>query len=151
MKATLLQAWQRGRFWSSGLLLVLPCWFLWQSLNPVFPAEWTEQQAGPFTVALTPADDAPPYAHDDARLKDFSARFCEGCVAKVRMAWLSVGSAPSTLPDDLAGVLHGDSRNQHVHAPFPLQTAPEDRLWLSVQDWQGDTHHASWPLPDGAR
>jgi hypothetical protein len=151
MSTRLLHAWQRGRFWLSGLLLVLPCWYLWQSFNPVFPAEWPERQAGPFAVAVTPADDAPPYRHDDARQMDFSARFCDGCVAKIRMAWLSVGAQPAPLPDDLAGVLHGDSRMQHAHAPVPRASAPQDRLWLTVESWDGKVHHADWPLPENWR
>lgn len=136
----------RGKYWLNGLLLVLPIWFLWTSLNPVFEPEWPEQKAGPFTVALTPLDAGPPYRHGDGYLKDFSARFCQGCVTQIRYAWLSVGAQPAPLPESLDGVLHGSSVGQHVHAPYPAALRPGDRLWLAMQDWRGAVHHVSWPL-----
>lgn len=135
---------QRWPFWLNGLLLLLPVWFFWQALHPVVPPEWPEQPVGPFTVAVTPADTAAPYTWDGQSLKDFSARFCAGCVAQIRQAWLSSGAQPQPLPADLTGLLHGDSQTQHAHAPVPAQWQSGDRLWLTVQAWDGSEHHVSW-------
>ncbi|MFZ5724003.1 MAG: hypothetical protein ACOY33_10140 [Pseudomonadota bacterium] len=138
----------RGRYLVNGLLLALPAWWLYASLNPVFEPEWEERSAGPFVAAPTPADAAPPYPHGDRLYKDFSVRFCEDCVARIRQAYLGVGAAPAPLPDDAAGLLHGNRFGQHAHAPFPAQPQPGDRLWLTVEDWHGQRHHASWALPE---
>lgn len=139
--------WQRLCYYLTGLLLLLPCWYLWQALHPQFPAEWQEQRIGPFTVAPTPLDEAPPYAHDGARQKDFSVRFCTGCIAQIRQAYLSVGPEPAPLPDNADGILHGNRLLQHVHAPFPLSLGADDQLWLTVQLWNGELHSSAWPLP----
>lgn len=139
--------WQRVCYYLSGFLLLLPCWYLWQALHPQFPPEWPEQTIGPFTAAPTPLDDAPPYAHDGARQKDFSVRFCDGCIPQIRQAYLSVGPAAAPLPENADGILHGNNLLQHVHAPFPAQVQAGDQLWLSVQQWNGEVHSVAWPLP----
>lgn len=140
------QYWLRYRFWLSGLVLLASAWFFYRALNPQFPPPWSEQPVGPFTATPMPADNAPPYPHGDAWLKDFSVRFCDGCVQRIRMAHLSVGAVPKPLGDDLEGVLHGNALLQHVHAPFPAEVRPSDRLWLTVEDWQGRSYHAAWTL-----
>lgn len=137
----------RWKFLLNGLLLLAPGWFFYASLAPEWPAEWAEQPVGPFTAAPMPLSDDPPIAYDGGYVKDFSFRFCEGCVARIRAAHVSVGPAPAPVPGGHEGVLHGSSLAQHVHVPFPAEIGPEDRLWLSVQDWAGAMHHVSWPLP----
>ena len=140
--------WQRLCYYLSGLLLLLPCWYLWQALHPQFPAEWPEQRLGPISAAPMPLDDAAPYAHDGALQKDFSVRFCAGCIAQIRQAYLSVGPVAAALPDNADGILHGNNLLQHVHAPFPLQIGADDQLWLTVQLWNGELHRAAWPIPE---
>jgi hypothetical protein len=146
MAATTRTFWQRWRFRLNGLLLVAPVWFFYDALTPVFPPAWPEQAIGPFTATPTPADGAPPYVHDGALVKDFSVRFCTGCVASIRTGHVSVGPAPVPAPDGYDGVLHGNAISQHVHVPFPAQASAADRLWISVQEWNGQVHSASWPL-----
>ena len=38
--------WQRHKYKLNGLVLVLPFWFLYQSITPVFPPAWPAQQLG---------------------------------------------------------------------------------------------------------
>lgn len=138
--------WQRWAYRASGLILIAPIWYFYVSMNPEFPPAWPEQQVGPFTATPTPGDAEPPYLHDENYYKDFSVRFCDGCVERIRLAYLSVGAAPAALPAELDGILHGDRYLQHVHAPYPEALGPDDRLWFTVQEWNGRVHHAAWPL-----
>lgn len=140
------RAWQRSKFWLSGGVLIASAWYFYASLHPRFPAAWPEQALGPVTATPTPADTAPPYRHGEERLKDFSVRFCHGCVAQIRMAYLSVGRGPQALDGNLAGVLHGNDLLQHVHVPYPVAATAADRLWLTVEDWRGRRYHAAWTL-----
>lgn len=145
VRRTSLRRWMY-RF--SGFVLIAPAWFFYEAMSPPpLPQQWQQQSIGPFTAAPQPANNDAPYPHDGAFAKDFSVHFCAGCVERIRVAWLSVGEQPSALPDDLAGILHGNNFEQHVHAPFPKQRGNNDKLWLTVQQWNGQTHHAAWPLP----
>jgi len=137
----------RWKYRINGFLLIAPVWFFYEALSPSsLPEQWQQQAIGPFSAAPQPADNNPPYAHDGARMKDFSVHFCEGCVQKIRVAWLNVGERPAPLPNDLAGILHGNSNEQHVHAPYPKVRGDHDKLWLTVQQWDGQLHHAAWTL-----
>lgn len=138
---------KRLKFWLSGLVLLAPCWYFYQSLNPVFPTEWQEKTIGPFTAALTPANNAPAYPHDGDYLKDFSVRFCEGCTPRIRTAYLQVGSEPLPVSTEVEGILHGHGNVLHVHAPYPLAPTKTDKLWLTVQTWDGQVFYEYWDLP----
>jgi hypothetical protein len=151
MTGNVRSRWIRWAYWLSGLLLVLPAWYLYHSLNPVFPAEWPEQQLGSFSAAPMPANTAGPYRYDGKYYKDFTVRLCEGCAQRLRTAYLSVGPQPVPVPADGEGVLHGGDLFMEAHAPFPAVLAAEDRLWLTVQQWDGRLYHASWGLPEGLR
>lgn len=141
------QAWpQRQLLRLSVVFLIAPVWFLYQSMNPVFPAAWPEQSIGPFTAIPTPADDTAPYFYDGKYFKDFSVRLCEGCTAQVRRAFLSIGTEARIPDGEPAGILHGNSFILHAHARAPAQISGSDRLWLIVEDWQGKQYQQSWSL-----
>lgn len=141
------QAWlQRQLLRLSVVLLIAPVWFLYQSMNPVFPVAWLEQSIGPFTATPTPADNNSPYYYDGEYYKDFSVRLCEGCAAKVRRAFLSIGTKAAIPDDESVGVLHGGRFILHAHAPSPAQTSGSDRLWLIIEDWHGEQYQQSWPI-----
>lgn len=147
MIAVLRTRWPRARFWLNAFVLVAPGWFLYASLTPTFPPAWPTQAAGPFEVTPTPHDDAGPYPHDGAHVKDFSFRFCDGCVARIRMAYANAGPEPVAVLDGEDGVVHGHGALQEAHVPYPQRPGPEDRLWLTVQEWNGTLHRVAWPLP----
>lgn len=136
----------RWRYWFNGILLILPCWFLYQQLNPVFPDPWEKKQLGPFTVQPMPYNLEGPYTYDGKRYKDFSLTFCEGCVEKIRYAYVSVAPEPIEIPADDTGAIHGNNYGQEVHAPYPDQLQADDKLWVTVQDWSGNLYHASWDI-----
>ena len=139
---------KRWRYCLNGFLLILPFWYLYQQLTPTFPAPLAEKGIGPFTVQPRPSNEEPAYDYGDDYFKDFSLTFCDGCVDKIRFAYMSVGPEPAPMPEDAYGVIHGNSEVQHAHAPFPEKVSEVDKLWVTVQDWQGNSYHASWSLSD---
>lgn len=140
-------AWARWRFRLNGLVLLAPAWFLYVALTPpVAPPAWPEQALGPFTAQPVPLDAKPPYVHDDVLVKDFSVKFCEGCIVRLRQAYASVGARPAASPSGHEGILHGSLFMLHGHVPFPATLTRDDQLWISVQEWNGRVHHQAWSL-----
>ncbi|GGO71414.1 hypothetical protein [Bowmanella pacifica] len=142
--------WQRNKFKLSGLLLILPFWYLYQGMYPVFPPALESQQLGPFVVAPMPFDHNPPYAHHDEYVKDFLLTFSKGDVAQVRQAYLNIGHAPlamDVLQQGESGILHGSRHGQHVHGIAKASFNPSDKIWLTIEDWQGQRYQAVWSLP----
>ncbi len=142
--------WQRHKFKLNGLVLLLPLWFLYDSLTPEFPPVWPAQQLGQFEIAPMPLDLKQPYAHHDQYVKDFYLSFSQGDIASIRQGYLNIGPVPLPLPElqqDEEGILHGSRHGQHVHAIAPPQLAVTDKVWLTLQTWQGEVLTTSWPLP----
>ncbi|MDO9596162.1 MAG: hypothetical protein Q7J47_00435 [Azoarcus sp.] len=139
--------WRRAKYWLNALVLIAPVWFFYASLTPEFPPPWETQTVGPFSVTPTPHNSAPPYDHHGVRVKDFGFRFCDGCVERIRLAHANVG--PQALPalEGGDGVVHGHGAQQEAHVPYPAQAGEGDRLWLTVQEWNGAIHRRAWPLP----
>ena len=88
--------WQRHKYKLSGLVLLLPLWFLYQSLTPQFPPAWPAQQLGEFEIAPMPLNLAPPYAHHDKYVKDFYLTFSQGEISSIRQGYVNIG--PAALP-----------------------------------------------------
>lgn len=142
--------WQRNKFKLSGLVLILPFWFLYQSFQVDFPDTWEAQQLGPFEVTPMPLDLDAPYAHHDDYVKDFMLMFSQGEVADIRQGYLSIGPEPlplAKLEQDDQGILHGSRHGQHVHGIAPASLSANDKVWLTIQDWQGEVYVANWELP----
>ena len=142
--------WQRQKYKLSGLVLLLPLWFLYQSLTPVFPPAWPAQQVGGFEIAPMPLNLEPPYAHHDEYVKDFYLTFSQGDISNIRQGYLTIG--PTALPlaqlqQGDEGILHGSRHGQHVHAIAPKTLSASDKVWLTLQTWQGDILTTSWDLP----
>lgn len=142
--------WQRHKYKLNGLVLLLPLIFLYQSLNPGFPDAWEAQQLGTFEIAPMPLDLKPPYAHHDEYVKDFLLIFNKGQVSDIRQGYVNIGPEALSLTElqqEDEGILHGSRHGQHVHAIAPPRFAPGDKLWLTIQTWQGELLTASWELP----
>ena len=142
--------WQRHKYRLNGLVLLLPFWFLYQSLTPVFPPMWPAQQIGDFEIAPMPLNSEPPYAHHDQYVKDFMLTFSKGDIAAIRQAYLNIGPQALSLiqlQQGEEGILHGSRHGQHVHAIAPPTLSAADKVWLTLQTWQGETLTTSWALP----
>ncbi|MEM7206806.1 MAG: PepSY-associated TM helix domain-containing protein [Pseudomonadota bacterium] len=47
-------------------------------------------------------------------------------------------------------VIHGSVGAQHAHVNVPENIDEDTKIWLTLEDWNGDFYQASWPLmPDG--
>ena len=142
--------WKKNQYKLSGIILILPIWFLYQSLNPSFPPAWQAQQVGEFTIAPMPLDMNAPYMHHDEFVKDFMLIFEQGDISQIRQGYVNIG--PKALPLEALqrgenGVLHGNKHGQHVHAIAAQKLTTSDSLWVSIENWQGQWQQAKWPLP----
>ena len=145
-----LQKQSPRRYLLNGLLLALPAYFIYQALNPQFPPVMNEIEAGDFTLTAMPYDKAAPYQHDGLYVKDFLVMFQHGSVSDVRMAFLNIGDEP--LPLEKAqqhelGVLHGTRHGQHVHGLANETLSPGDKVWITLQTWDGRIHQGAWRVP----
>ena len=86
----LRQFWARHKFKLNGLVLLLPFWFLYQSLNLQFPPALPKAQLGPYAVTAMPLSEDGPYAHHGEWVKDYYLQWCAGCVEKIRQGFLLV-------------------------------------------------------------
>lgn len=142
---------KKHKYKLNGLLLILPVYFFYQSLNPVFPAAWQAQKVGEFEFTPMPFDDNPPYSHHGHFVKDFLLMVNSGDIRHIRQAYINIGPEALQLNEmqwDEEGVLHGSQHGQHAHAIAPENIAAGDKLWLTIQDWQMKTTTVSWPIPD---
>ena len=138
------------RYWLNALLLILPVVFIYQSFNPEFPASLPETQAGDFTLTAMPYDEDKPYQHDGLYVKDFLVMFQEGGVDQIRQGFLNIGDKP--LPIEEAqqhelGILHGTRHGQHVHGLAQERITAGQKIWVTLQTWDGEIHQGSWEIP----
>ncbi len=143
------QLWQRHKFNLNGLVLILPFWFLYESLNISFPAALPKATLGPYEVTAMPLNEEGPYSHHGEWVKDYYLQWCEGCVEKIRQGFLLVSDTPpdlATLSQGHSSLLHGNKHGLHVHASMPAQTKAGDKLWLVIEDWRGQVYSTHWVL-----
>ncbi|MGX9463035.1 hypothetical protein ACWXWU_17620 [Shewanella sp. A14] len=142
--------WNRYKYKINGLLLILTCYFLYQSLFPKFPDAWETQNLGSFEITPIPYNLDPPYLHDGTYTKDFLLLFNKGNVDDIRQAYFNIGTKPLPLAKlqlGDAGILHGSQHGQEVHAIAPKALTPEDKAWLTIESWQGEQSVISWNIP----
>ncbi|WP_075593800.1 hypothetical protein [Pseudoalteromonas sp. PAB 2.2] len=143
--------WQRKKYLLHAIVLALPVWFIYQSLNPQFPALWQEQQAGEFKIAPMPLNEDAPYSHHNEYVKDFFIAFNQGDISNIRQAYLNIGEAPLPLTEfakDEEGLMHGTAHGQHAHVIAPKAISADDKLWVTIQTWQGQLHTLQWDIPN---
>ncbi|WP_085299414.1 hypothetical protein [Cognaticolwellia mytili] len=142
--------WNRYRYKINGFLLILPCYFFYQSLFPEFPNAWETKSIGEFSVTPTPYNLKPPYLHHGSYSKDFMLMFNKGDIDDIRQAYLNIGkeALPLTvLQVSDKGILHGSVHGQEVHAISANVLKPSDKIWLTIENWKGQQFITSWSLP----
>lgn len=142
--------WNRTKFKLNGLVIVLSGYFIYLSLYPTFPDTWTAQQVSSFEITPMPYNLEPPYLHEGVYTKDFYLIFSKGKVATIRQAYLNIGKKPlplSELQMGSEGILHGSEHGQEVHAIAPKVITTADKMWLTIEDWQGEQVISSWDIP----
>ena len=142
--------WHRYKYKINGLTLLLSVYFLYQALNPKFPATWDARKLGSFEVQAMPYNLDAPYFHDGQYTKDFFLIFNQGDIKDIRQAYLTIGrdAIPlSTLESGDGGILHGSQHGQEVHAITPKELKSDHKVWLTIEDWQGKQFVTHWDLP----
>jgi hypothetical protein len=143
--------WQRYKYKLNGFILILPFYFLYQSLSPEFPDTWEAKKIGSFEVTPMPYNLDPPYFHDGSYTKDFFFTFNQGNIQEIRQAYVNIGK--QALPLNILaigneGILHGSQHGQEAHAISPKILKREDKVWLTIENWQGQHTVTSWDLPE---
>lgn len=150
MAVTNSSFWLKNKYKLSGLILLLPLLFLYQSLTPTFPPAWQAQQLGEFSIAPLPLNLNAPYVHHDDYVKDFMLVFEKGEIANIRQGYANIGTQALPIADlqrSENGILHGHKHGQHVHAIASEKLTSADSLWISIENWQGEWQVGKWPLP----
>lgn len=144
--------WQRNKLKLklNFLLLLLPVYFFYSSMYPSYSPSWQAKQIGEFEVKPLPSDLEPPYLHHGSYAKDFMILFRQGEVRNIRQAYLNIG--PEALPLTVMqksdeGLLHGSPTAQSAHAISPDKLNADDKLWLTIEDWQLQQQVIAWDLP----
>ena len=145
-------AWNRYKFLLSGIVLLLPILFLYQSLNPVFPDALPDVTVGEYSIVPMPYDLDPAYQHDGVYVKDFLLTFTAGDIHNIRQGYLNIGQEPALISEIQKstggeGFLHGSKHGQHVHAISKPQISTEDSIWLTIENWNGEILQARWSIP----
>ncbi|MFC3032558.1 hypothetical protein ACFOEE_08510 [Pseudoalteromonas fenneropenaei] len=147
---TFKRLFDRYKYWLNAFLLVLPAWYFYQTLNPKFPEALTAQTIGEFTIVPMPLDERAPYRHDGLYVKDFLFMFNQGEVDNIRQAYVNIGAQALSLNEFRSyelGILHGTKHGQHVHALTSQTFNSEDKIWLTIETWNGEVLQTAWPLP----
>lgn len=144
--------WQRYKFLLNGLVLILPVWFLYQSLSPEFPPALETQTIGEYEISPMPFDLDGPYQHDGEYVKDFLLMFKQGNISNIRQAVLNIGETPLSLSqvqsrEGEEGFLHGSRHGQHVHGLAKPTITQQDSVWLTIENWNGDVLTGRWDIP----
>ncbi|WP_396588253.1 hypothetical protein [Bermanella sp. R86510] len=148
--------WHRFKFLLSGLLLILPVWFLYQSLTPEFPDALEEKAVGDYVITPMPYELGPAYLHDGVYVKDFLLTFSSGNIENIRQGVLNIGEAPLSINEvhnltGEEGFVHGSRHGLHVHGLAKPQFNAQDSIWLTLENWDGEVLTANWPLPVGLK
>ncbi|MBV1909829.1 MAG: hypothetical protein KUG78_10945 [Kangiellaceae bacterium] len=142
--------WDKNKYLINGLVLILIGYYLYQSLNPKFPDLWEPKQVGEFELTPMPFDLEQPYLHHGVYTKDFFLFVNKGNVKNIRQAYINIGNSPSPLSElELTGngILHGSQHGQEVHAIAPERIASNHKMWLTLENWQGQQFITSWDIP----
>ncbi len=146
--------WDRNKYLLNGLILILVGYFFYQSLHPKFPELWPAKQVGEFELAPMPFDLEQPYLHHGIYTKDFFLFINKGDVNNIRQAYINIGDKPMTLEELEStgdGILHGSQHGQEVHAIAPKQIQTKHKMWLTLENWQGQQFVVSWEFPEVMR
>ncbi|MFD2165908.1 hypothetical protein ACFSJY_06475 [Thalassotalea euphylliae] len=142
--------WNRNKFKMSGLVIVLSAVFFYQSLNPKFPELWSAKVIGEYNVSPMPFNLKQPYLHHGVYTKDFFLIFNKGQVKNIRQAYLNIGTKAlplASLEQGEDGILHGSQHGQEVHAISPKVLSEKDKLWLTIENWNGEVLVTYWDIP----
>lgn len=152
LKQKIAWGWFRGRFYLSGLVLLLPAsvfpFYLQEVTTPplgmhVLPA----RQVGPFTVTLAEWRSGPPIVGQNRELlKTYQLAIKDGYPDRIRSVYLRLGQPPNDR--NLGEFMEGNPYRLHADLRFFGPPQKSDSLWLTLEGWDGSQYQISWPLPE---
>lgn len=129
------------------LLVALPMglgWRLHQApLHPLLHPGAVRGHVGPWSFVIAEASQEAPEISSSigAPIKYFMLRFCEGCDAQIRAAYLRVNKPRS--PRAAGIVFGGPHWERRVDIQLPANTTAGSELWLTVEGKDGLAHQTS--------
>lgn len=112
---------------------------------------YTEQPVGPFDIQLTALagvlETGLPPIREGARTT-ILPKLADGRFEDARFIWANVGG--ETPPAEPGALAEGPVGLAQARLRLPGTLDGTERLWLTVETWDGARHRQSWPLfPDG--
>jgi hypothetical protein len=144
--------WFRGKYYLSGLVLILPimafpAYFQRVGTPPLGAHILPEREVGPFKVTLAEFMAGPPYlAPKNHLVKDYSLRVAEGYPDRIRSIYIRVGEPPNIR--NLGDFMHGNPYRLHGHVRFMEPPRADEKIWLTIEEWDGTMHQTSWLLSE---
>ncbi|WP_263143564.1 thiamine pyrophosphate-binding protein [Pseudomonas sp. RIT-PI-AD] len=146
--------WQRWRFHLNALLLVVPLVFMSKYLHDqarfsgklgLGEREIGELAVGPWTLRLAEWEVGDPEDEGQAGyMKAFVVALCETCSGEIKAAYLRIGQPRSLRA--AGALLSGNPYRLIAEVPVPPRASAGDRLWITVEGWDGAVHQATLPL-----
>lgn len=131
------------------LLLLPACAFSWQLLNtpdkPLLRKDAVSGEIGPWSFTLAEKDQRrPEIVAMDVPLKAFTIRFCDGCDAQIRMAYLKIRQPRSSRA--LGNAFEGRGAEKTAEIPIPRAAVLSDGIWLTVESNNGEIYQREFPV-----
>lgn len=148
--AAVLPASRHGVRWvAAAFLVAVPLvYLLAMQATPVQPLlrdDAIDGQVGPWTFRLAETEQrTPKLVAMDIPMKSYHVRFCTGCDAQIRAAYLKVNKPRSMRAAGI--VLGGERWDRRVDIQLPANTTAASELWLTVVGKDGATHQAAVPM-----
>lgn len=125
---------------SMAALLAPLALFAWQltaaPTKPTLRDDALHDTIGPWSFVIAEQDREPPVIEAmDVPLKQFVLRFCDGCDAQIKMAYLKVRKPRSTRA--VGNGLFGRQGERKVEIPIPASAELDDGIWLTVESRDG--------------
>ncbi len=134
----------------AAILLLAPLTaFAWQLLSssqkPLLREDAVTGKIGPWSFTLAEKDrKSPELVAMDIPLKTFVIRFCDGCDANIRMAYLKIRE-PHLLRAAGNG-FKGRGREKSVEIPVPAAANLDDDIWLTVEGNDGEIYQQAFDI-----
>ena len=113
--------------------------------------QYNNQTLGPWTISMNATlglleKDLDPI--QPGRATTLNAYIKEGDPKAIKFMYVNTRK-PRTMRAP-GSVIHGTLGNQHARLFIPKRIKDSAKLWLTIEDWDGNFYQASWPLmPDG--
>ena len=113
--------------------------------------KYTQQQVGDWTISMNAIKgffeaDLDPIV--PGWQTNIVAHIEQGDPNRIKFMYVKINKPRTTRAPGM--VIHGAVGAQHAHMKVPKKLRDNAELWLTIEDWDGNFHQASWPLmPDG--